>query len=141
MDYRHKVSALLGDNKRCFDCGANNPQWASVSFGIFFCLECSGVHRSLVPPSLLNKRAFTSPLSAQSPWTSGPRCSTKGLSPHNPARMLMSGNAKTLDFFKAHPDYRDGMSIPEKYQAEFAIFYKEKVWGLGDVIQPPNPHW
>lgn len=33
--------------QRCVDCLQPRPQWASVSYGVFMCLECSGVHRSL----------------------------------------------------------------------------------------------
>jgi ADP-ribosylation factor GTPase-activating protein 1 len=36
-----------GANKSCIDCGSPNPQWATAYFGILFCLECSGKHRSL----------------------------------------------------------------------------------------------
>ncbi|XP_074553394.1 arf-GAP with dual PH domain-containing protein 2 [Halichoeres trimaculatus] len=34
-------------NSKCADCGAPDPQWASYKLGIFVCLNCSGIHRSL----------------------------------------------------------------------------------------------
>ncbi|KAJ4844713.1 hypothetical protein Tsubulata_039522 [Turnera subulata] len=34
-------------NKICVDCSQKNPPWASVSYGVFMCLECFGKHCGL----------------------------------------------------------------------------------------------
>ncbi|XP_047095100.1 ADP-ribosylation factor GTPase-activating protein AGD3-like isoform X2 [Lolium rigidum] len=34
-------------NTICADCGASEPDWASLNLGALLCIECSGVHRNL----------------------------------------------------------------------------------------------
>ncbi|XP_020594986.1 ADP-ribosylation factor GTPase-activating protein AGD3-like [Phalaenopsis equestris] len=43
IDLLRKVSG----NDVCADCGALDPDWASLNLGILVCIECSGVHRNL----------------------------------------------------------------------------------------------
>lgn len=37
----------LPENRECAECKTKGPRWASVNLGIFICMQCSGVHRSL----------------------------------------------------------------------------------------------
>ncbi|KNC53107.1 uncharacterized protein AMSG_09411 [Thecamonas trahens ATCC 50062] len=50
VDIPVSIAAVQGGSKAnsvCIDCGASNPRWASLSYGTFLCVECSGLHRSL----------------------------------------------------------------------------------------------
>nr|KYP76844.1 ADP-ribosylation factor GTPase-activating protein AGD12 [Cajanus cajan] len=44
---RLKDLLLQKDNQFCADCNAPDPKWASANIGVFLCLKCCGVHRSL----------------------------------------------------------------------------------------------
>lgn len=35
------------ENKVCADCKKNDPRWASWNIGVFICIRCSGIHRSM----------------------------------------------------------------------------------------------
>jgi len=52
MDINQQIKILEAllkkeENKECSDCQSKTPRWASVSFGSFVCLRCSGFHRNL----------------------------------------------------------------------------------------------
>ncbi len=35
------------ENRECADCRRKSPTWASILFGNFICIKCSGFHREL----------------------------------------------------------------------------------------------
>ncbi|KAL2898325.1 putative ADP-ribosylation factor GTPase-activating protein AGD11 [Bienertia sinuspersici] len=44
-----KLEQLLSHsgNRHCADCGTPEPKWVSMGVGVFICIKCSGIHRSL----------------------------------------------------------------------------------------------
>lgn len=99
-----------GENKKCFECGASNPQWASPKYGIFICLDCAGIHRSL-GVHLSFVRSVT----------------MDQFKPEELALMEHGGNQKAREYFESHGIDPAHVSIKDKYSSTVAEDWREKL--------------
>lgn len=109
-------------NTECFDCHRKDSDWCSINHGIFLCLQCAGVHRSLgVHISFVRSISMDT-------WT-----------PKQLHMMVVGGNEELKNFFEFYSI--NSFDIYKKYRTKAAYYYREMLTctSEGKVLEKLKP--
>ncbi|KAH9698324.1 ADP-ribosylation factor GTPase-activating protein AGD3 [Citrus sinensis] len=135
-------------NDRCADCGAPEPDWASLNLGVLVCIECSGVHRNLGvhiskvrsltldvkvwEPSVITLFQSLGNAFANSVWEELLQSRSAFHVDLTPPSLHKSDKPQLLLMGK--PSHSDSISVKEKF-IHAKVQYP--LWPLRSIFQPP----
>jgi len=109
----------IPENTKCFDCGKEDPRWASINHGTIICLLCSGTHRAFGVHISCTRSLMMDSWSESQMHT-----------------MSIGGNARAYEFFEAE-EIMD-LDVSQRYYTNAAKYYRSVLSARSSSMSIPD---